>query len=142
MTAAILASGALLLILYLAIVVFMIASMWKVFVKAGQPGWGCLIPIYNTYLMTQIGGLEIIWFIFTFIPILNIVAAFKISFAIAENFGKSTGFGLGLVFLGFIFFPILAFGSAQYRGRMVAVPPAPPAEPSAVPPSETPGGTV
>ncbi len=55
-------------IIWLALVVLMVAAMWKVFTKAGQPGWAAIIPIYNTYIMTKIGGLDIMWFIFTFIP--------------------------------------------------------------------------
>jgi len=114
-------------------VAIIIAGMWKVFTKAGRPGWESIVPIYNYYVMAvEIGKLEIMWFIFMFIPILNIVAAIKICIAVAEKFGKSTGFAVGLVFLGFIFFPILGFGSAQYQ--KAAAPPVPaPAEQEAPP---------
>jgi len=105
-----------LIIIYIAIVLFLIVSMWKVFEKAGQPGWGVLIPIYNIYLLLQIAGRPGWWLILYLIPFVNFVIAIIVSIDIAKNFGKETGFGLGLAFLGIIFYPILAFGSAQYQG--------------------------
>jgi hypothetical protein len=99
----------------LAFAIFMIVAMWKVLVKAGQPGWGILIPLYNTYLLLKVAGRPGWWLILYFIPLVNIIIELIVSIDIARNFGKGTGFGLGLFFLGFIFFPILAFGSATYK---------------------------
>jgi len=124
-------------LIYLAVVILCIAGAWKMFKKAGKPGWGCIIPFYNTYLMTQIGGLPIVWFILTFIPIANIVAAFVIAIAIAKSFGKGGGFGVGIVFLPFIFYPVLGFGDAQYKGAPPVVAAAPAAQ--APPPPRPPG---
>jgi hypothetical protein len=113
-------------IIWLAVVVFLVVAFWKIFVKAGQPGWACLVPFYNFYVMTlKIAGLPLMWFIFCFIPILNIVAMFKIYIELAKKFGKGVGFGVGLVFLSFIFAPILGFGDAKYLGE---APPAAPAQ--------------
>lgn len=121
-------------VIYLAVIVLVIAALWKVFTKAGRPGWEAIVPIYNYYVMAvEVGKLEIMWFIFTFIPILNIVAAFKINFAVAEKFGKSGGFGVGMIFLAPIFYPILGFGSAEYQ-KAQAPPVAAPAEQPAPPP--------
>jgi len=50
-----------------------------------------------------------------FIPFVNFVIAIIMYLAFAEKFGKGAGFAMGLVFLPFIFFPILAFGDAQYQ---------------------------
>jgi hypothetical protein len=105
---------ALFLIIYLGFIVFIIASIWKTFEKAGQPGWAAIVPIYNFYIMTQISGTKNWWLIF--IPFANIYIAIVTYIALAKSFGKDTGFGIGLIFLGFIFFPILGFGSAQYIG--------------------------
>lgn len=105
---------ALFFILYLGFIAFIIASVWKTFEKAGQPGWASIIPIYNCYIMAKIGGVKNWWLIL--IPFVNIYIAFVISIAIAKSFGKGTGFGIGLIFLGFIFYPMLAFGDAQYIG--------------------------
>ncbi|MGC4103330.1 DUF5684 domain-containing protein [Ferruginibacter sp.] len=106
---------AIFLIFYLAFIVVVIAGIWKAFEKAGQPGWACIVPFYNYYIMgDKIAGVKNWWLIF--IPIVNIYIIFVIMIAIAKSFGKDTGFGIALVFLGFIFWPILGFGSATYIG--------------------------
>ena len=104
------------MVIALAVMVFMLAAMWKVFTKAGEPGWAVLIPIYNAYIMCKIGGKSGWWVLLMLIPFVNIIIAILLSIAIAERFGKGVGFGLGLAFLGFIFYPILGFGDAQYQG--------------------------
>ena len=98
--------------------VVMIAAMWKVFTKAGKPGWAAIIPIYNIIVLLQIAGKPVWWFILLFIPIVNLIIAILMYLALAEKFGKGGGFAMGLVFLGIIFFPILGFGSAQYQGAV------------------------
>jgi hypothetical protein len=97
-----------------------IASIWKVFTKAGQPGWACIVPIYNLVVILQIAGKPIWWIILMLIPLVNLVVAFMVYIALAKNFGKGAGFGIGLVLLGFIFFPILGFGDARYLGPSAA----------------------
>jgi hypothetical protein len=104
------------LIVGLLIAVIIIAAMWKIFTKAGQPGWACLIPIYNIYVLCQIVGRPGWWVILMFIPFVNFIIAIILCIDLAKSFGHGVGFGLGLVFLGFIFYPILGFGSAQYQG--------------------------
>lgn len=103
-------------IIYLAIIVLMVASMWKVFDKAGQPGWACLIPIYNIIVMLKIAGKPTWWLLMFFIPVANIIFAIMMYVAIAKSFGKGTGFALGMIFLAFIFWPMLGFGDAEYLG--------------------------
>ena len=98
----------------LAIVALMIIAMWKVFIKAGQPGWGILIPIYNVYLLCKIAGKPGWLVILLLIPLVNIIVGIMILIDVATNFGKGAGFGIGLFFLPFIFYPILAFGDATY----------------------------
>jgi len=103
-------------VVWLAVFVVIVAAMWKVFEKAGQPGWAAIIPIYNAYiLVTEIARKEILWFILLLIPIANIVAAVIVSIDVARKFGKDTLFGVGLALLPFIFYPILGFGNAQYN---------------------------
>src|SRR4030043_125096 len=101
-------------LIQIAVSVFLIVAAWKVFVKAGQPGWACIIPFYNYYILLKIASKPGWWLILLFIPLVNIVILFLMCLGIAQNFGKGTGFAVGLFFLGFIFSPILAFGSAQY----------------------------
>jgi hypothetical protein len=100
----------------LAIIVAIIAGFWKVFVKAGKPGWAAIVPIYNVIVLLEIAGKPLWWVILFFIPIVNIIMAVLVCIAVAKNFGKSDLFGVGLGLLGFIFFPILGFGDAQYQG--------------------------
>ena len=104
------------LIIYIGVLVFVIAGVWKAFEKAGQPGWAAIVPIYNIYIMTVIAGKPAWWIIMFFIPIANIIFVFLLMIEIATKFGKSAGFGVGMVFLGFIFWPILGFGDARYQG--------------------------
>ncbi len=108
--------GMLFTVVFLALCVFLIASFWKVFTKAGEPGWACLIPIYNAIVWLKIAGRPAWWLVLMLIPFVNIIVAIIASIDFAKQFGKDAGFGIGLALLGFIFYPILAFGSAQYVG--------------------------
>ncbi|BDV41880.1 hypothetical protein GURASL_08030 [Geotalea uraniireducens] len=94
---------------------FFLAVYWKVYVKAGEPGWSSLIPFYNLFILVKIAGKPWWWFLLLFLPLVNIIVAVLLHLALAARFGKGVLFGLGLAFLGFIFFPILAFGKAEYQ---------------------------
>lgn len=97
--------------------VLVIASLWKVFTKAGQPGWAALIPIYNLVVLVRIAGKPVWWVVLLLIPFVNIVAALFVYMALARAFGKSdVVYGVGLLLLPFVFFPLLAFGDARYAG--------------------------
>ncbi len=100
----------------LAIAVLVIAGLWRVFQKAGQPGWAAIIPIYNYIVLLRVAGKPWWWFILLLIPIVNIVIFCIVMYNVAVNFGKGMGFTIGLILLSFIFIPILGFGSAQYMG--------------------------
>ena len=104
------------IIFYLAFMVFMIAAMWKVYTKAGKPGWAVLIPIYNIIVLLEIVGKPTWWIILLLIPIVNFVILIWVTNLLSLSFGKDTGFTLGLIFLSIIFYPILGFGSAKYVG--------------------------
>jgi hypothetical protein len=106
----------------IALSIVLIASMWKVFTKAGRPGWAALIPIYNAIVLLQIAGKPAWWLILYLIPIVGLVMVILTYVGLANKFGKGGGFAVGLIFLGIIFFPILGFGSAQYQGAVAKVP--------------------
>ena len=108
--------GAIITLIQLAIIVLTIAGMWQTFVKAGKPGWACIIPIYNIFILISIAGRPVWWLLLFFIPIVNIIFAIIVSVDVAAKFGKSAGFGVGLALLPFIFFPLLAFTDAQFSG--------------------------
>jgi hypothetical protein len=102
----------------LIIVIPFVIAAWKIFSKAGRPGWESLVPIYSHWvLVKEICKLEPLWFFLGFVPIANIVAAWKICQELAKKFGKSDMFGIGLFFLGPIFALMLAFGDAKYIGN-------------------------
>ena len=104
-------------IIALLFVIAAIAGLWKAFAKAGAPGWSCLVPILNIYVLVKMSGRPVWWIILFFIPIISIVPAILIPIDIAKNFGKGIGTALGLIFLGFIFWPILGFGSAEWQAE-------------------------
>ena len=108
------AGAAVLLIISLVIVIFMIAAVWNVFTKAGQPGWAVLIPIYNAYILLKIAGKPGWWLLLMFIPLVNIVVGILALAGLSANFGKGGAFVIGLLLLPFIFYAILGFGSAEY----------------------------
>ncbi len=129
--------GALLIPSLILIAIYVIAN-WKIFEKAGQPGWAAIIPIYNLIVMLDVQGRPKWWVIWYLIPFVNYVSAL-VMFIIqcldyAKRFGKNGGFVAGLILLNPIFLLILAFGSAQYQGVSAAA--APPADPPAAPPAE------
>lgn len=103
-----------LLLVYLAFIVFLIAAQWKIFEKAGKPGWACIIPIYNIIVTLEIVKKPTWWILMFLVPIANIVFAIMIANALSKAFGKDTGFTVGLIFLPFVFYPILGFGDAKY----------------------------
>ncbi len=103
------------LVVYAAVIILAIAGMWKVFEKAGQPGWAAIVPFYNAYVLTcEVAKMEIVYFILYFIPCLQIAPAIMVPLKVAEKFRKGAGFGIGLILLPFIFYPILGFGDARY----------------------------
>ncbi len=108
------------LLIELALIVLFVAGMWKVFVKAGQPGWAAIIPIVNMYFLCKVAGRPGWWVLLMFIPIVSLVIFIILSIDVAKSFGKGIGFALGLIFLGFIFYPILGFGDAEYVGPAAA----------------------
>jgi len=105
------------MLLIIALSVLTIVAKWKINTKAGQPGWACLIPIYNLYVELRIAGMSPLWLL----TLLACGVGYVIPWIIcqiktAERFGQGAGFGIGLILLNQIFVLILAFGSAQYVG--------------------------
>ena len=94
----------------------MIIAMWKVFTKAGKPGWAAIVPLYNTIVMLEIVGKPWWWLLLMCIPLVGIVIAIIVMIELCKSFGKDGGFIVGMILLGPIFMCILGFGSAQYLG--------------------------
>ncbi|PPK67485.1 DUF5684 domain-containing protein [Actinokineospora auranticolor] len=100
----------------LAFAVVGIVAMWRIFTKAGQPGWAAIVPFYNTYTLLKIVGRPGWWLALLFIPLVNIVILIIVVVDLAKAFGKGGGFAFVLIFFSFIGMLILAFGSARYLG--------------------------
>lgn len=108
------------MVVLFALAIFLIAALWKVFVKAGEPGWAAIVPLYNTYVLVKIAGRPWWWLLLLFIPVVSLIIGIILSVDLAKSFGKGVGFAIGLILVPFIFVPILGFGSAQYQGPAAA----------------------
>jgi hypothetical protein len=112
-----LAVGGIMMIVLLAIMLVLIIGCWKVFTKAGQPGWAVLIPFYNLYILLKIVGRPAWWIVLCLIPLVNIVIAIVLAVDLAKSFGQSALFGVVLLFLlGGIGYLVLGFGNYRYVG--------------------------
>jgi hypothetical protein len=103
-------------IIVLALAVFYIVAEWRIYTKAGKPGWAVIVPIYSTLVLLRIVGRPWWWILLFLIPLVNIVLGIIVVNDLSKSFGHGAGFTLGLIFLTLIFIPILAFGSSQYVG--------------------------
>ena len=112
------AAGGILIVAYIVLLVLFIAGMWKTFQKAGEPGWAAIIPIYNVIVLLRIAGRPLWWIVLMLIPCVNIVVLVLVCLDVARNFGRSPGFGIGILLLPFVFYPILGFGDARYEGHI------------------------
>lgn len=124
-------------ILYVAVIVIVVVALWFIFNKAGKPGWAAIIPFYNMWVAWEIVGKPGWWMVFSLIPIVNIVFEIILCVQLAPRFGKGVGFAVGLIFLPFVFLPIMGFDSSKYippgAPAAPATPAAPPAAPAAKP---------
>lgn len=103
------------ILFFVLLFVFLFICQWKIFTKAGKPGWAALIPIYNTLVMLDIIGRPWWWLFLMFIPPVGLVLGIIALHRLSRSFGKDIGYTLGLLFLPVIFMPMLAFGSAKYE---------------------------
>ena len=105
-----------------ALVALAAAGMWATFSKAGIDGWKSLIPIYNVVLWLQIANKPAWWLLLLLCPIVNVVFMILVTLEIAKRFGRGPGFGIGLAFLPFVFYPILGWGAAQFEDALMVAP--------------------
>lgn len=108
------------MIFYLAIMAITIASLWVLYAKAGKPGWAAIVPIYNSIVMIEIVGKPMIWILWLLIPCTAPVFGIWLINLFVKSFGKSEGYTVGVIFLPFIFLPMLAFGNNPYLGPTAA----------------------
>lgn len=100
--------------------IILIIAQWKMYKKGNKPGWAALVPVYDQIVQCQMVGVSPWWILISMIPIVGSIAAIYfmilLSISTARAFGKSDGFGIGLMFLPFIFYPIIGIGNAQFIG--------------------------
>lgn len=101
---------------YAAVILIYVVSMWKLYAKAGKPGWASIVPIYNVIVQLEIIGRPIWWILLLFIPFVNIYAAIVLTLDLAKSYGKDTGFGILMLLFPIIMMPVLAFGKSEYVG--------------------------
>lgn len=100
----------------LIISVISLVGMWKIYEKAGKPGWAAIIPIYNIIVLLEIIGKPVWWIVLYLIPCVNIIFGIWTINLLSKSFGQGVGFTIGIIFLSFIFLPLLGFGNFQYLG--------------------------
>ena len=105
-----------------AIGILIIVAMWKIFTKAGEAGWKSLIPIYSSVILYRIAGISpwlILLYLLVWVPVIGPLISLGLTIYLMINlanaFGKSTGFAVGLILLNTIFIMILAFGNSEYQ---------------------------
>lgn len=109
-------------LVWLAVMVLVFVSLWKLFEKAGKPGWAGIVPIYNAIVLLEIVGRPLWWIVLLLVPCVGFVVGILLCIDVARAFGKSPAFGIGLALLPFIFFPMLAFSDARYVGPVAGSP--------------------
>lgn len=111
--------------------VILLIAQWKLFVKAGKPGWASIVPIYNFIVMLEIVGRPVWWFVLLLVPFVNIVIEIMLILDLAKAYGKSSGYGVLMLLFPYVMFPLLAFSKdTQYVGPVAAgVVPQPMAQP-------------
>lgn len=145
--------GLIVLILF----VISVVAFWKLFQKAGRPGWAAIVPVYNAWVLFEISGKPGWWalsILLSGIPFVGWVVYFVLyviaMLELGKRFGKSTTFTVfGLIIFSFIGLLILGFGKDKYNPNPdgaagvnpnppVAQPPSPQTPPSSLPPVQPP----
>ncbi|QEG42428.1 DUF5684 domain-containing protein [Roseimaritima ulvae] len=117
------AAGAVFVVFFLvmmALNLLIIVGLWKVFSKAGKPGWAALIPVYNLIVLLEIVKRPLWWVVLAMIPMVNLAVSIVLCLDLAKQFNKGPGFGIGLALLPYVFVPMLGFGSAEYADAVEA----------------------
>lgn len=93
----------------LVVTVFGIYCNVRIYQKAGYEWWKAIVPYYNLYIMTEFTIGNGWWFLLMFVPVVGIILTYVMFYRLAMCFGKSTLFGIGMIFIPIVFLAILAF---------------------------------
>jgi hypothetical protein len=105
----------------MAVAIVSIIAMWKLFAKAGKPGWAAIVPIYNIIVWCEIVGRPLWWILLMFVPLVQIFVILALSIDLAKSFGKDITFGVLLFFFQPIMLLLLAFGKDTHYVGPVAL---------------------
>ena len=105
------------MVIIFGIILLVIIANWKIYEKANQPGWACIVPIYSTLVLLRIVGKPWWWLLLLIIPYIGLIWYIWTVNLLSKKFGKDEGFTIGLIFLPFIFYPILGFGNSKYQAE-------------------------
>ncbi len=83
-----------------------LGGAWRTFTRVGQPGWAALVPVYNAVVLGRAARRRE-WTLLLFVPCVNLIVYPAMCVSLARRFGRSAAFGLGLVALPFVFWPLL-----------------------------------
>lgn len=114
--AAIMGASIAMIIVYLLIAAVIIVSYWKIYTKAGKPGWAAIVPIYNIIILLEIVKKPVWWVILFFIPCANIVAMVLVALEFVKVFGKPSWHAALMILVGIVYLPYIAFSDAKYVG--------------------------
>jgi len=120
-----------------ALLAVMVVGMWKMFVKAGQPGWAAIIPFYNDSVMVDICGLPAtykyyLWLsialmplaggCFGLAPLAGIVVRYFMLRVLLASFGRPNEplNVVGTLLFPFVTYPSIGFGADTYHGVQAA----------------------
>ncbi len=107
-------------IIWLIAIALMIYSHVRIFQKANHAWWEAIIPIYSTYILIKITGKPGWWIILLFVPIVNIVIYIIVTHQLSIKFGYGGWFTVGLLFVPFVFYPIIGLGDSVYMPERAA----------------------
>jgi hypothetical protein len=99
----------------LGVLIVELAALWRIFTKAGERGWAAIVPVYNLIVLQRVVGRPAWWVFLWFIPGASAVVAVIVFVELAEVFGRSGWFSVGLIALTPIFAPILGLGRSRYK---------------------------
>ena len=105
------------MVIIFGIILLVIIANWKIYEKANQPGWACIVPVYSTLVLLRIVGKPWWWLLLLIIPYIGLIWHIWTVNLLSKKFGKDEGFTIGLIFLPFIFYPILGFGNSKYQAE-------------------------
>jgi len=106
--------GIIFIVFMIGIAVLIYAGMWKIYEKAGKPGWAAIIPFYNMIVLLEIVKKPWWWFLLMMIPYVNLIWIIWTYNLLSKSFGKDEGYTIGMILLPFVFIPMLGFGDAKY----------------------------